>query len=138
MELRQTDIISNSLDNIQINDGDKVVIIVSQSMIVMGAYTYRAEGDMFVRDKEINKVVSLFYDKLPMIEFVNENTYKMFSKRLREIDEENYNAFLSDTNKLKKPNNIGQNNYKKTEEFLSNINQSVNQDKALHSIKRKY
>lgn len=93
LNLRQTDIISNTLDNISLENNDKVIVIVSQSMLVMGAYVYNKDKNIFVRKKEINKVVSLFYDKLPMIEFVNENTYKMFSKRLREISEEDYNAF---------------------------------------------
>jgi hypothetical protein len=129
MELRQTDIISNSLDNISLCEGDKIIIIVSQSMIIVGAYIYNKEKNIFIRNKEINKVVSLFYDVLPMVEFINENTYKMFSKRLREIDQENYEAFLKNVDNTKKSDLKNQNNYKKTEEFLSNINQSFNKDK---------
>ncbi|MCB9359244.1 hypothetical protein H6503_04895 [Candidatus Woesearchaeota archaeon] len=96
LKLRQTDIISNQLDRIEIENGSKVIIIVARSLMIMGAYRYNKETDRFVREKEINKIVSEFYDDLPMVEFVNENTYKMFSKRLREIDEDNYNAFLGD------------------------------------------
>jgi len=92
--LRQTDIIENHLDNLLLEDGSKVVIIVSKSMVIIGAYKYNEEQNRFVREKEINKVVSKFYERLPMVEFVNEHTYKMFSKRLREIDEENYNVFV--------------------------------------------
>jgi len=92
--LRQTDIIKNDLDKLELEDGAKVIVLVSQSMVVVGAYRYDKEQDRFVREKEINKVVSKFYEKLPMVEFVNDNTYKMFSKRLRDIDEDNYNAFI--------------------------------------------
>lgn len=95
MQLRQTDIIANNLDNITIEDGDKAIIIVSKSLMVIGAYKYKKEQNIFVREKEINKVVSKFYEKLPMVAFVNENTYKMFSKRLRQINKEDYDAFLS-------------------------------------------
>ena len=135
MNLRQTDFISNSLDEIELEDKDKVIIIVSQSMVIMGAYEYNKEQNQFVREKEINKVVSLFYEKLPMIEFVNENTYRMFSKRLRKIDEENYKVFLENVTNIAhiKEGKIlkNQNNYKKEEELLSNINQSVN-DNTVH------
>lgn len=129
MELKQTDIISNALDYIELEDGDKVIVLVSQSMLVMGAYTYKKEPNIYVRDKEINKVISLFYDVLPMVEFVNEHTYKMFSKRLREIDEDNYKAFLINVDNVAKPELKNQNNYKRTEDFLSNLNQDTNQDK---------
>jgi hypothetical protein len=94
IQLRQTDIIKNGLDRLALDDGDKVILIVSQSLVVAGAYRYKKEQDIFVREKEINKAVQKFYPKLPMVGFVNENTYKMFSKRLRQIDEDNYNAFL--------------------------------------------
>jgi 23S rRNA C2498 (ribose-2'-O)-methylase RlmM len=92
--LRQTDIIANKLDKLSLEDKDKVIIIVSKSMNVIGAFRYNKEQDFFVREKEINKVISKFYDALPMVEFVTENTYKMFSKRLREITKEDYDAFL--------------------------------------------
>ncbi len=92
--LTQTDIIMNSLDKLELEHDDKVIIIVSQSMVVIGAYRYNKESDRFVREKEINLAVDKFYETLPMVEFVNEHTYKMFSKRLREIDKENYEAFL--------------------------------------------
>ena len=98
VELRQIDIIANSLDNISIKDGDKVIMTVSKSLMVIGAYKYQKEQNIFVREKEINKVVSKFYEILPMVEFVNENTYKMFSKRLRQINKEDYDAFLSEVN----------------------------------------
>jgi hypothetical protein len=94
ISIRQIDIIKNTLDNLELEDNDKIIIIISKSMNVIGAYKYKKEQNIFVREKEINKVISKFYDKLPMVEFVNENTYKMFSKRLREIDIENYNVFL--------------------------------------------
>ena len=98
VQLRQIDIIANSLDNISIEDGDKVIMTVSKSLMVIGAYKYKKEQNIFIREKEINKVVSKFYEKLPMVEFVNENTYKMFSKRLRQINKEDYDAFLSEVN----------------------------------------
>ncbi|MFT4304380.1 MAG: hypothetical protein ACMXYG_07475 [Candidatus Woesearchaeota archaeon] len=95
LKIRQTDIIDNKLDNLMIQDGSKVIIIVSQSMVVIGAYHYVLSSNRFVRDKEINTVITKFYEKLPMVEFVDESTYRMFSKRLREIDEQNFNAFCS-------------------------------------------
>lgn len=94
IKLMQTDIIKNDMDTLLLEDGSKVIIIVSKSMMIVGAYRYNEEQSIFIREKEINKVVSIFYERLPMVEFVNEHTYKMFSKRLREIDEENYNVFV--------------------------------------------
>ena len=94
LNLRQTDIIPNTQDAIEIEDESKVIITVSKSLVVMGAYKYNKEGNKFIREKEINLVVSKFYDDLPMVEFVNESTYRMFSKRLREIDKDNYEVFL--------------------------------------------
>ena len=98
IDLRQTDIIKNNLDNIEIEDKAKVIITVSQSLMVMGAYRYDKKQNIFIREKEINQVVSKFYEKLPMVEFVNENTYKMFSKRLREITKEDYETFMGGSN----------------------------------------
>lgn len=95
IKLSQLELIKNILDRIDIEDKSKVIIVVSKSMLVVGAYTYHKERGVFLLDKKIDLVISKFYDKLPMVEFVNDHTYKMFSKRLREIDKENYEVFLA-------------------------------------------
>jgi hypothetical protein len=86
--------IKNDLSDIKLDDGDKIVIVVAKSMIILGAYTYVKELNEFHLDKIINKTTKYFYDKLPMITFVNERTYKLFAKKIREITKENYDAFL--------------------------------------------
>lgn len=83
-----------SIPQFELDDGDKIIMIVSQSLIVIGAYRYEKKSNTFILEKKINKNVTTIYEKLPMITFVNERTYKLFAKRLREIDEVNYKAFL--------------------------------------------
>ena len=87
-------IIPNQLNDFLIEDKSKIIIIISKSLIVIGAYYYDKDQNAFILEKEINKTIIDFYEKLPMINFVNKRTYKLFSKKIREIDEENYNIFL--------------------------------------------
>ena len=86
--------VPNELTSNPIQDGDHAIIIVSNSLVVLGDYVYKAESNSFLLQKRIAKVVTQFYQSLPMVSFVNQKTYKLFVKRIRQIDKGDYDAFV--------------------------------------------
>jgi hypothetical protein len=94
--LRLNDIkwVKDDLENGVLNDGDLGILIVSKSLLVLGAYRYDKKQRLWLQQHPISKPVTEFYSKIPMIKFVSERTYKIFAKRLREVDKENFEPFL--------------------------------------------
>ncbi len=69
---------------------DKFIIHISEIGIILGAY--RINDEKLIAKELSTKKPKLkeFYEKLSFIDFVNDRTYKIFAKRLKEITKEDY------------------------------------------------
>lgn len=76
-----------------LQDGDIFLVFVSGTLQVLGIYT--KIGDYLNIDKKIdNKKLSDLYSCFSMITFVDKRTYKIFSRRVKEIEKEDYENIL--------------------------------------------
>ncbi|MFT4344191.1 MAG: hypothetical protein ACMXYE_05610 [Candidatus Woesearchaeota archaeon] len=73
------------------HENDEVVVISPVTHIVLGIYQFR--NNKLILLKTINQKVSFFYEKLPMVTDINERTYKLFAKVLREISRDDFIVF---------------------------------------------
>ncbi len=76
--------------NEEVDEKDKFIVHVSGLGILSGAY--RLKDDFLIAEKLSEKKprLSEFYSKLSFIDFVNERTYKLFAKKIKQIIEEDY------------------------------------------------
>ena len=66
---------------------DVLLVFMAGTLEVLGIYIKKR--DNLILDKKIeNKKLSDFYSCISCVSFVNERTYKMFSKRVKEIEKE--------------------------------------------------
>lgn len=78
----------------QINEDDKIIVFVSESLKILGSYKKRE--DYLVAEKLAKNELTLkdFYEKLSIITEVGQRTYKVFAKKVKEISEEDYNMIM--------------------------------------------
>jgi len=74
----------------ELDNSSLLVIFISENLKILG--TYKKEGKLLkvidVNKKELT--LKDFYDKLSIISFVNDRTYKLFAKPIKEITEKDY------------------------------------------------
>ncbi|PIO05654.1 hypothetical protein COT47_03870 [Candidatus Woesearchaeota archaeon CG08_land_8_20_14_0_20_43_7] len=76
-----------------IGDGDMVVAFFAGSLEIIGQF--RKEGDFLLPINVFDKKpdIRTFYDRLSFVEFVSDRTYKLFSKKTREVKKEDFELF---------------------------------------------
>lgn len=78
---------------IALDDGDTFLVFLAGTLEVLGVYIKKDNG--LILDKNIEgKKLSDLYGCFGMVSFVNERTYKMFAKRIREIEKEDIDNIL--------------------------------------------
>ncbi len=73
-----------------VDETDKLIVFVSETLKILG--TYERKDDYLLSKKLTKKEISLrdFYDKLSIITEVGPRTYKVFAKKLKEIEKTDY------------------------------------------------
>ena len=78
----------------KLDEGDVFLVFVSGSLDVLGIYT-KDEDNLRIENRIDDMKLSDFYECFSFVTFVNDRTYKMFSKRVKEISEKDYHNILS-------------------------------------------
>jgi hypothetical protein len=76
-----------------LSNGDVFLVFLAGTLDVLGIY--KKKSDYLIIDKKIEgKKLSDFYSCFGCVGFVNERTYKMFAKRVKEIEKEDVKKIL--------------------------------------------
>ena len=78
----------------ELSETDKVIVFVSETLKIVGVY--QKKGDYLLSKKVSKKEITLreFYDKLSIITEVGPRTYKVFAKKLKEIEKSDYENII--------------------------------------------
>lgn len=78
----------------ELDETDKVIVFVSETLKILGAY--KKKDEYLLAKKSAKKEITLreFYDKLSIITEVGPRTYKVFAKKLKEITKEDYELIV--------------------------------------------
>jgi len=79
----------------EVNDGDLLIVFISRLLSVIGTYTKQDDHLIARRMFKAENMPNLrdYYSKLSLIQFKGQRTYKIFSKKTKEITEQDFLLF---------------------------------------------
>jgi hypothetical protein len=94
--LRLTDFETVKIDYspTELSVDDKVIVFVSETLKILGIY--QKKDDYLLSKRLTKKEITLreFYDKLSIITEIGPRTYKVFAKKLKEIEKSDYENII--------------------------------------------
>lgn len=78
----------------KITSEDKIIVFVSETLKVVG--TYKRVDDNLIAEKLSTNDITLkdFYDKLSIVTEITPRTYKLFAKKVKEIEKRDYDLIV--------------------------------------------